>query len=167
MDANSLPSEPAFRRIRLRYAAACLLCGQPLEKGTEALFDRAAKTVRCIQCKHQDSRVPIDNGTAGASARREYERRRLAHENRVKARFGHLIGGAALAIAGESQSTRAWSRGSVGEQKLADALAGLPQLVVLHDRRVPKTRANIDHIVIGPAGVFVVDTKRCQGLIRI
>lgn len=143
------------------------MCGRSLEKGTEALFDHAAKTVRCIECKHQHNRAPIDSGTAGASARREYDRRRTAREARVKARLGNVIGGVALAIAGEPQSTRAWARGSVGEQKLADALAGVTQLVVLHDRRVPGTRANIDHIVIGPAGVFVIDTKRYEGLIRI
>ena len=39
--------------------------------------------------------------------------------------------------------------------------------MVLHDRRVPKTKGNIDHIVIAPAGVFVVDAKRYQGMIRI
>jgi len=33
-------------------------------------------------------------------------------------------------------------------------------IVVLHDRRVPGTRGNVDHVVIGPAGVYVVDTKR-------
>ena len=77
------------------------------------------------------------------------------------------MGGVALAITGDPQSTRAWERGSVGEQKLAEALAGLPGLVVLHDRRVRGTRGNIDHIIISPAGVFVVDAKRYQGLIRI
>ena len=78
-----------------------------------------------------------------------------------------MIGGVALALAGEAQSTRAWERGSVGEQKLAKALAGVEGLIVLHDRRVPKTRGNIDHIVIAPAGVFVVDAQRYAGLIRI
>ena len=37
----------------------------------------------------------------------------------------------------------------------------------MHDRRVPRTRGNIDHIVIAPAGVFVVDAKRYEGLIQI
>jgi hypothetical protein len=34
---------------------------------------------------------------------------------------------------------------------------------VLHDRRIPRTRANIDHIVICPAGVLVVDVKQYKG----
>jgi hypothetical protein len=33
-------------------------------------------------------------------------------------------------------------------------------VIALHDRRVPKSRANIDHIVIGSAGVYVIDAKR-------
>ena len=31
--------------------------------------------------------------------------------------------------------------------------------MILHDRRVPGSPANIDHLVIGPTGVFVVDAK--------
>jgi Nuclease-related domain len=30
---------------------------------------------------------------------------------------------------------------------------------VLHDLAVPRSRANIDHLVIGPGGVFVIDSK--------
>lgn len=39
-------------------------------------------------------------------------------------------------------------------------LAGVSGIEVLHDRRVPRSRANIDHLVVGPAGVFVVDAKK-------
>jgi hypothetical protein len=33
----------------------------------------------------------------------------------------------------------------------------------LHARRIPRSRANIDHIAISPAGVFVFDAKRYKG----
>jgi len=33
----------------------------------------------------------------------------------------------------------------------------------MHDRRIPGTRANIDHIVVTPGGIWVVDTKRYKG----
>lgn len=131
------------------------------------MMREATKTVRCVECRADGSNHAIDSGSAGASAHREYERRRAAREARVKARLGNVIGGVALAITGDPQSTRARERGSVGEQKLAEALAELAGLVVLHDRRVPETRGNIDHILISRAGVFVVDAKRYQGLIRI
>lgn len=144
-----------------------MLCGRALEKGTEALYDAGTKTVRCVECEPTVGPAPIDAGSAGGSAHREYERRRLAREARVKSQLGNLIGGVALALAGEPQSTRAWERGSIGEQKLAEALDGLDNVVLLNDRRVSGTRANIDHIVISAAGVFVVDSKRYAGLIEI
>ena len=39
--------------------------------------------------------------------------------------------------------------------------------MLLHDLRIPNTRANIDHVVIGPPGVFVVETKSYGGRIRV
>lgn len=39
--------------------------------------------------------------------------------------------------------------------------------VVLHDRRRPGKKANIDHIVIGPRGVYVIDAKHYAGLLEI
>jgi hypothetical protein len=37
---------------------------------------------------------------------------------------------------------------------------------VLHDRAVPGSKANIDHLVVTQAGVFVIDTKRYQGRVE-
>ena len=37
---------------------------------------------------------------------------------------------------------------------------------MLHDRRIPGSRANIDHIAIGPGGVTVIDAKNYQGKVR-
>ncbi len=134
----------------------------------EALYHSETKTIRCIVCTPATPAPSrVDPGSAGASAHSEYERRRTAREARVKARLGNLVGGVALALAGEQQTTSAWERGSVGEQKLGDVLNGIDGIAVLHDRRVPGTRGNIDHIVVAPAGVFVVDAKHYAGLIRI
>lgn len=38
---------------------------------------------------------------------------------------------------------------------------------VLHDRRIPGSKANIDHIAVCPGGVFVVDAKRYKGRPRV
>jgi hypothetical protein len=111
--------------------------------------------------------APINAGVAGGSAQREYERLKAGRESRMKGRFGKRVGGLILAVTDEPQSTRAWARGARGEQALAKALAGVSGIQVLHDRRVPGTRGNIDHIVVAPAGVFVVDAKDYAGLIRI
>lgn len=162
--------ETTLKRLRLRYAGKCVLCGTDLGKGAEAWYHQATRTVRCIECPpHAAAKdiAPIEAGMAGSSAHREYERRKALREARVKARLGNFVGGVALAITGDPQSTMAWRRGSIGEQKLAEALTGVIDLQVLHDRRVPGTRGNIDHILVSPAGVFVVDAKRYNGLIRI
>jgi len=134
------------------------------------MYQSETATVRCIECRATEDRpgpVQVDAGVAGASAYRQYERRKAIREARVRARLGNTLGALALAIAGEAQSTTAWRRGSIGESKLAQALAGVAGVTVLNDRRVPRTRGNIDHIVIAPAGVFVVDTKLYKGLIRV
>lgn len=36
-------------------------------------------------------------------------------------------------------------------------------VVLLHDRRIPRTSANIDHVAIGPGGVTVIDTENVSG----
>jgi hypothetical protein len=110
---------------------------------------------------------PIDVGIAGSSARREYERRAAKRDGEVRDRWGDRVGGWVLKLTVEPQSTRAWAIGARGEEKLANALASVPGLEMLHDRRVPGTRGNIDHIAIAPAGVFVLDTKFYDGVIRI
>ncbi|HET7550233.1 MAG TPA: nuclease-related domain-containing protein [Gemmatimonadaceae bacterium] len=109
----------------------------------------------------------IDVGVAGASAQREYTRRVARREERVKERFGRRIGSVILALTDDPQSTRAWARGAEGERELAKALEGVEGIHVLHDRRVEGTRGNIDHLIVGAAGVFVVDAKLYKGLIRI
>ena len=64
---------------------------------------------------------------------------------------------------------RSWAVGAEGELRTADLLAQLEAqgYRVLHDRRMPGTRANIDHVVVGPTGVFVVETKSWSGPVRI
>jgi hypothetical protein len=147
-----------------------VLCGAPLPQGAQALYHAGFKTVRCIACPDRDGvaeSAPLDVGAAGGSAQREHDRRAAKREEKVKERFGRRFGGLLLAVVDEPQSTRAWAKGARGEQKLAEAIASLPDVVTLHDRRVPGTRGNIDHLVIAPAGLFVVDAKHYEGRLRI
>jgi hypothetical protein len=37
----------------------------------------------------------------------------------------------------------------------------------MHDRRLPGSRANIDHLALGPGGITVVDTKRLTGRVEV
>ena len=66
-------------------------------------------------------------------------------------------------------STLSWATGSEGEALTARALEQLKidGFVILHDRRIPGSPANIDHIVIGPPGVAIVETKSYSGRLRV
>lgn len=113
-----------------------------------------------------ESALTVD-GEAGASARREGERRRARREQRtMKAhpRLGKLI----LAVSDEPQSVRSWSTGAVGEETLGAKLNkhASQRRVMLHDRRIPGSKANIDHLAITPGGVFVIDAKHYSGQVQ-
>lgn len=71
-------------------------------------------------------------------------------------------GGLILALGEDPQSTRAWDVGAVGEERLGGRLTTLAgdALRVLHDRRIPGSRANIDHLAVTPTGIWVIDAKR-------
>lgn len=104
----------------------------------------------------------VENASgAGASANAEYQRRKAKDEAATRAAWGKL-GGIAVALTPERSSTRVWATGAIGEEIVGaklDAIAS-DQIRVLHDRRIPKSKANIDHIVVTPGGVWVIDTKR-------
>jgi hypothetical protein len=68
-----------------------------------------------------------------------------------------------------SPDTLAWRRGAAGERRTARLLGPLERQgwAVLHDLAIPGTQANIDHLVIGPGGVVVIDTKQYRGRLRL
>ncbi len=61
---------------------------------------------------------------------------------------------------------RAWERGASGERIVGARLDRITGIEVLHDRRIPGTRASIDHIAIGPGGVYVIDAKLQGALVK-
>jgi hypothetical protein len=67
-----------------------------------------------------------------------------------------------------SEQARTWQRGAQGERhtaRLLDRLTG-DGYVVFHDLAVPDSPANVDHLVIGPTGVFVIDSKQWSGSVH-
>jgi hypothetical protein len=63
----------------------------------------------------------------------------------------------------------AWRRGAAGERRTARLLGPLERQgwAVLHDLAVAGSRANLDHLVIGPGGVFVIDSKQYRGRLQL
>ncbi len=110
----------------------------------------------------------FDAGTAGASARREHERRRANREKQVREKHPR-VGGILLALGSEPTHETAWARGAGGEERIAEALAKHLKdgTMLLHDRRIPRSRANIDHLAIAPSGVWVIDAKRYKGKVAV
>jgi hypothetical protein len=90
-------------------------------------------------------------------------------------RLGLAAGLAAAGVVGwalrfrPSPEARAWRRGAVGERRTARLLGRLERhgWAVLHDLAVPGSRANIDHLLIGPGGVFVIDSKLYSGRLQL
>jgi hypothetical protein len=60
-----------------------------------------------------------------------------------------------------------WQLGAEGERKTESALAALDRSgwLVVHD--VECARGNYDHIVSGPPGIFLLDTKNPQGVVHM
>ncbi|MEO5781004.1 MAG: NERD domain-containing protein [Arthrobacter oryzae] len=65
---------------------------------------------------------------------------------------------------------RAWTAGATGERLVAEKLNDLTAQGwrVLHDVRWPgRPKANLDHILIGPGGVIVIDAKNWTGNVEV
>jgi hypothetical protein len=85
-----------------------------------------------------------------------------------------LIGLALAALVGwrlrfrPSEQARTRQRGAHGERHTARLLDRLTcdGYVVFHDLAVPDSPANVDHLVIGPTGVFVIDSKQWTGSVQ-
>lgn len=59
-----------------------------------------------------------------------------------------------------------WQRGDQGETAVGKILAELSDAFeVINDLKVPGQNANLDHVVVGPTGVFILDAKNCRGLV--
>jgi hypothetical protein len=60
-----------------------------------------------------------------------------------------------------------WQAGYIGEQRTARELSKLPSdWLVLHD--LPRSNGtNIDHVLVGPTGVFLLDTKNVGTEVRV
>ena len=58
-----------------------------------------------------------------------------------------------------------WAKGAEGEELIGASLESRAraEVFLLHDRRMPGTRANIDHIAVAPTGVWVIDAKNYRG----
>jgi hypothetical protein len=145
----------------------------PLEHGVMAWWDPASHTLECTTCRPEINSVEhppldFDPGSPGRSSLERYERLHAKREAEIERKWGR-VAGLVKFLTDDPQSTKAWRSGSVGERKLASYLTERlgDRVVLLSDRRVPRTRGNIDHLVIAGSGMWIIDAKLRKGLIEL
>jgi Nuclease-related domain len=176
------------KRLSLRREDICKSCDVVLPAETVAWWDSGSRVVTGESCHDglaledalDDSSSPepelvplkveipqLQTGEAGRSALDEYKRRHDQRAARIDARFGRFAGVVKF-MTDDPQSIAAWKKGSAGERMLAASLQESlgDRAVLLNDRTVPRTKGNIDHLVIASSGVWVVDAKNYSGLVQ-
>ena len=159
-----------------RHAGKCAGCGIEIQAGTHGLWDAKTKQIYCLSHAQNAVNVAlaagpeIELGIAGRSANQIYEMRSKKRSDRLDEKFdGHpVVRKLVDLLFDEPQSIRAWKSGAKGEEGVGanlDELAKKYKFIVLHDRTIPGSRANIDHIAITGSGVYVIDAKNYRGLI--
>jgi hypothetical protein len=126
------------------------------------MWDRSAKTVTCLACAPGETAAKP--GVAGASAATEGARRRDKTIEEVRRKHGDHAAEVAKEMA-ERDNVATWGKGSKGASRLAafvEREVG-DAVIPLHDRMIPGTRGNIDHIFVASTGVWVVDAKALKG----
>lgn len=131
----------------LRYGGVCDSCGTPIEVRAAGWHNPDLKKVRCAAC--------------GPPA--EEEAARESH-----AMSPDPIGGSAALREARSRHDHKWVKGAAGEYLMDQSLHNrlTKEAVILTDRRVPGTKANIDHLVVASSGVWIIDTKNWKGRIE-
>ena len=126
------PAEASSIKIlKLRRGDRCA-CGAVLEVGDHAGWDRTTQKVICLACLAApiEAPAPAPDATPEPPALPAYD------------------------------AVRAWQFEMTGDRRLASTLASLGHAVLtLDERRVPDSDTIIDHVVIGPAGVYVIEAK--------
>ncbi len=65
---------------------------------------------------------------------------------------------------GPAEVANRWQQGADGERATADALMKLPSTYrIIHGLKVGAGKGDIDHLVVGPTGVWVIDSKNDAG----
>lgn len=59
---------------------------------------------------------------------------------------------------------KSWNKGIMGESIVANYLNQLPQDYIIYNNvKFPGSYGNLDHVVIGPNGIYVIETKNYRG----
>ena len=142
------------------------MCGTVLPRGSRIFWERSAP-VLCpdCACEAKDSlHGSIFNGP-GASAARMFERKKAGEKSALRSGLGssrRML----RSSSGDLKESENWLKGAVGERKVGSVLNRLESRgfgFALHDRALPGSSANIDHMWVTDKEVWVVDAKAWEG----
>ncbi len=144
-------------------AITCDSCQQHLEQNDKSTHVFQAS----LPTEIDELAETIARGTPGGSAQKEFERRHQRREEKIDERWGPFAGVVKF-LSDDPQDITAWAKGSDGERRLGRQLErdAPKSSVILHDRKIPGTQANIDHIAIAPSGIWVIDAKNYSGIVE-
>lgn len=145
---------------KARYASTCTVCGAAVPKGDDLFWVRGTKVVVCPPCTAGEVAAGLAPGTAGGAATRIADGATRKHAERLLAAYP-MLGEHLIANARPTSTMHSWMRGADGERivgRKLDIAAEDGRISVLHDRRLA-SGGNIDHIVVGPRRVSVIDAK--------
>ena len=161
--ATPLLTSSRVKVLELRRPDACVVCRTALPAGTTAQWDPTRKVVTCLSCSGTTAPTPprsVAGGSATAEAAARRARQAVRHEKLKRDR--PVVGRLALRLFPERDAGKSYASGAIGEEAVGRMLDGLTGkgISVLHDLRIPGSKANIDHVAVTPSGVWVIDSKR-------
>ena len=127
--------------LPLQRPDVCRSCGSALAVGTQAWWDSIAEHAVCAVCRRPD--VEVERRTSS----------RLA-------RVAKFLTDSNTSNDGSERVQRERMLSVQLHTQLGD------RAVVLDDRKVPGTKTPIDHVVIAPSGVWVVDANEFDGRVE-
>ena len=133
----------------LRFGGTCESCGAIIEKREVGWHDPVSRKVRCASC--------------GPSSVETRPRSEIPPAIQV-----NPVGGSAALREARARRDPKWTKGAAGEYLMDLSLHNHVNegAVILTDRHVPGTKSNIDHIVVAPSGVWIIDSKVWKGKIE-
>lgn len=170
------------REISVRRVGSCAECGAVISIGSQAWWNPTQRILTCLSHTDADRSTPIEDtktqdlGTAGGSALAM--RQKFHDRDQIKAKrdqevfkISHpFLSKYITPKAQTSNQAKVWGKGAEGEVevgKILDDLAVKYSFLAIHDRLMPKSKANIDHMAVTSTGIFIVDAKNYQGTIEV
>jgi len=140
----------AWQSKPLRFGGVCDSCGAQIAVKATGWHSPELKKVRCAECGPPTSDASLEEITEVASLGPD------------------PIGGSAALREARSRRDPKWVKGAAGEYLMDQSLHSRlsKDFVILTDRRVPGTKSNIDHVVVAPSGVWIIDSKNWKGRIE-